>query len=174
MDQIIKVASNIGLSKEQCEAATGGIMSLAKNTLGAENYKKITEKIPEVDELVKKHEDGSRDATSSGGGGLLGQAMGMLGKADSGGTAGTAGGVAGLLAMLQKQGIDAKEVNKFMPQLASIVKQQCGVDISSALGLPASSGSTGEGSSEQQSSVPSADDIKTSVGNVMGGLFGKK
>jgi hypothetical protein len=89
------------------------------------------------------------------------------GGASGGGAAAGAGGVAGLLAMLEKQGIDASQVSAFMPQVASVVKSKCGVDIGSVLGV-SSDGGGNEGGDQ-----PSADDLKASAGNAMGGLFGK-
>ena len=164
MDQILKLASNAGLTQEQGEATTGGIMSLVKKTLGSNDYKKILEKIPEIGGLVTKHEESTRDG--GGEGDLMGSLMSSLGS-----SGGTAGGVAGLLATLQKQGINANEVNKFMPQLASFVQKTCGVDVSSMLGFSASSTTGGDDTQQSQSTT---DDIKASVGNVMGSLFGKK
>jgi hypothetical protein len=168
MDPILKLAGDAGLTKDQGEAATGGIMSLVKSSLASGDYKKILDQIPEIGGLVTKHEEGSR-AAGGDSGGLMGSAMSMFGGggASGGGAAAGAGGVAGLLAMLEKQGIDASQVSAFMPQVASVVKSKCGVDIGSVLGV-SSDGGGNEGGDQ-----PSADDLKASAGNAMGGLFGK-
>ena len=83
-----------------------------------------------------------------------------------GSSGGSAGGIAGLLAMLQKQGVGAKEMNSFMPQIASFVKSQCGVDISSVLGIAGGGGDSGS------AGAGGAADAQAAVSNALGGLFG--
>lgn len=160
MDQILKMAADAGMTKDQGEAATGGIFSMIKKTLDSGDFSKITSKVPEIDDLVNKHEAGA--ASGGGGGGMFGSAMSKLG-----GAGGGAGGLPELFASLSKQGIGTQEVNKFMPQLASFTKESCGVDIGSILGVPATSaGGAGDaaGSMNEQASA--------ALGNAMG-MFGK-
>ena len=163
MDQLMELASKAGMSKEQGEAATGGIFSLVQKQMDddSQDFQKITQQIPGLNELVSKHDQQEERATTRADGSLMGSAMSMLG-------GGGAGGLPQLLAMLQKQGIGAKEVNAFLPQVISFVKKQCGVDIGGMLGGISSGGGDDDDDSAQQASAPSA------VSSALGGLFGKK
>lgn len=150
MDQLLKMAADSGMTKEQGEAATGGIFSLVKKELASGDFSKIAKKIPEIEGLIKKHEASTKDAAGSAGA-AVGSAVSALGGkssgAGAGGSADTAGGsasaIASLLAMLSSQGITAKELNSFMPKVVSMVKSQAGVDISKILGVSGETPSTG-------------------------------
>jgi hypothetical protein len=144
MDQLLKMAADSGMTKEQGEAATGGIFSLVKKQLDSGDFNKIVKMIPEVEGLVKEHETSTKATTTDAGGagGMLGSAMAAAGdKADTAG--GSAGGIASLLASLSSKGVSAKEMNKFMPQVVTLVKTQSGVDIGKILGVSGSTPSTG-------------------------------
>lgn len=175
MDQILKLAGEAGLSEDQGKAATGGIMAMVKKALDSGDYKKILEQVPEVEGLVEQQE---RASTSESGGaaGMLGQAMSMFGNTGGGsGAAGSSGGaasIASLLAMMQKQGVGAREMNSFMPMLASFVKSQCGVDIGSMLGTGGAT--TGASTTPSATGGSGANDLQASLGGMMGGMFGAK
>jgi hypothetical protein len=163
MDQLLKMAADSGMTKEQGEAATGGIFSLVKKQLASGDFNKIVKMIPEVEGLVKEHETSTKAATTEGGaGGMLGSAMAAAG--DTAG--GSAGGIASLLSSLSSKGVTAKEMNKFMPQVVSLVKNQSGVDIGKILGVSGSTPSTGEAAAPEGSSSP--------IGRFMGMFGGKK
>jgi hypothetical protein len=160
MDQLMKLAGDAGLSEEQGKTATGGIMSMVKQNLDSGNYNKIVEQVPEVEGLV---EESDKEA-SGGGGGLMGQAMGMMG--GSLGASGQAGSIASLLGLMQSKGIGAGQMNSFMPQLAAFVKEKCGVDIGSQLGVSADGAAA--------AAAPAAGGLDASaLGGMMGGMFGK-
>jgi hypothetical protein len=174
MDSLLKMAADAGMTQEQGEAATGGIFALIKKNLESGQYTQILEKIPEIDGLVNKHEEATRDAAS--GGGLMGSLTSALGSSSG------AGGIAGLLAVLGKQGISAKSVNAFLPQIAPLVKKQCGIDISSILGVPSSSasgtsGETAGGTSTSGEAAGGTGSSSDAASKLMGsamGMFGKK
>ncbi|CAJ1946314.1 unnamed protein product [Cylindrotheca closterium] len=159
MDQLMKLAGDAGLSEEQGKTATGGIMSMVKQNLDSGSYQKIVQQVPEVEGLVK---DSDKEATG-GGGGLMGQAMGMMG--GSLGGAGQAGSIASLLTLMQSKGIGAEQMNAFMPQLAAFIKSKCGVDIGSQLGVSA------DGAAAPAPAAGGFDASK--LGGMMGGMFGK-
>jgi hypothetical protein len=168
MDSILKMAADAGMTKEQGEAATGGIFSLVKKNLESRQYKQILEKIPGLDGLVNKHEVASRDAASSGG--LMGSLTSALESSGGG-----AGGIAGLMAVLGKQGISANSVSSFLPQVAPLVQKQCGIDISSILGVPSTPSASGTGSSgEAAGSATSSSDTASKLMDGAMGMFGKK
>lgn len=157
------MAADAGMTQEQGEAATGGIFALIQKNLDSGQYSQILEKIPGIDGLVNKHEEATRDASSEGG--LVGSLTSALGSSSG------AGGIAGLLAILGKQGISAKSVNAYLPQIAPFVKKQCGIDISSILGVPSSSASGTSG--EAAGGTSSSDTASKLMGSAMG-MFGKK
>jgi hypothetical protein len=171
MDQLLKMAADSGMTKEQGQAATGGIFSLVKKGLDSGDFNKILKMIPEVEGLVQEHEKSTKAAATTGGGGLVGSAMTALGSngADDGAAAagGSAGGIASLLAMLSSQGVSAKELNKFMPQVVSHVQTQCGVDISKILGVSGATPSTGG------TAAPAKAGSSNPIAAVMG-MFGRK
>jgi hypothetical protein len=174
MDQLLKMAADSGMTKEQGEAATGGIFSLVKKGLNSGDFNKIVKVIPEVEGLIKEH-DTSTKAATGGAGDLVGSAMSAIGGGKSGAGAGgsadtaggSAGGVASLLATLSSQGVSAKELNKFMPQVVSLVKTQAGVDISKILGVSGATPSTGG------TAAPASAESKNPFSRFMG-MFGKK
>jgi hypothetical protein len=166
MDQLLKMAADSGMTKEQGEAATGGIFSLVKKQLASGDFKKIVKMIPQVEGLVKEHETSTKAANTGGAGGMLGSAMAAAGgTADTAG--GSAGGIASLLTSLSSKGVTAKELNKFMPQVVSLVKTQSGVDIGKILGVSGATPSTGD------TAAPTSAESKNPMGRFMG-MFGKK
>jgi hypothetical protein len=161
MDQLLKLATDSGMTKEQGETATGGIFSMVKKTLESGHFDSITEKFPEIKGLVGKYEDDTRAAgeSSGSGGGLASSIMSSLGGS---------GGIAGLMAQLSSKGVDASQVSKFLPEITSFVQKNCGVDIGSVLG----------GASADSGTAPAAEgasggmDVGGMVGK-LGGMFGK-
>jgi hypothetical protein len=176
MDQLLKMAADSGMTKEQGQAATGGIFSLVKGALDSGDFNKIVKMIPEVEGLVQEHETSTKAAAATdggGAGGLLGSAMSALGSSGgaAGGSApaagGSAGGIASLLAMLSSHGVTAKQLNAYMPQVVSLVKTQCDVDISKVLGV------SGAAPSAEETAAPASAGSSNPLARLMG-VFGKK
>jgi hypothetical protein len=66
MDQLLKMAADAGMTKEQGKAASGGIFSLVKKTLDSGDYNKILQKIPEIKGVVvSNHEESTKNAAAS-------------------------------------------------------------------------------------------------------------
>mmetsp|Transcript_7062 Transcript_7062/g.14782 ORF Transcript_7062/g.14782 Transcript_7062/m.14782 type:complete len:181 (+) Transcript_7062:97-639(+) len=152
MNDILKLAKESGLSKEQGEVTTGGVFSLLKNNLDESQFKKITDSIPGSQKLMDQFVKGGSSSASpakkgGGGGGALGGLMGMFGKKKKEETPPEGGGgdraapapgdvssVTDLMGMLGKQGVSAKDVTSFLPKLTDAVKTKSGVDVGSILG----------------------------------------
>mmetsp|Transcript_7063 Transcript_7063/g.14784 ORF Transcript_7063/g.14784 Transcript_7063/m.14784 type:complete len:178 (+) Transcript_7063:97-630(+) len=149
MNDILKLAKESGLSKEQGEVTTGGVFSLLKNNLDESQFKKITDSIPGSQKLMDQFVKGSASPAKKGGGGggALGGLMGMFGKKKKEETPPEGGGgdraapapgdvssVTDLMGMLGKQGVSAKDVTSFLPKLTDAVKTKSGVDVGSILG----------------------------------------
>jgi hypothetical protein len=138
MDQLLKMAADAGMTKEQGKAASGGIFSLVKKTLDSGDYNKILQKIPEIKGVVvSNHEESTKNAAASGQGGDGGLAASTMSALGSSGAGGSAGGVAALFTALSSKGVNAKELSAFIPQLTSFVQWQCGADIGKILRVSA-------------------------------------
>mmetsp|Transcript_23816 Transcript_23816/g.43238 ORF Transcript_23816/g.43238 Transcript_23816/m.43238 type:complete len:178 (-) Transcript_23816:200-733(-) len=177
MDEILKMAADSGMTKQQGEEATGGIFALVKKNISPEQYKQITSKIPQIDTLVNKEESGSTDRAGAGGSvmsSLTSMASGGSGGAGSNGGGGNTAALTALIGICGKYGISAKQVNAFLPQLVSLVKKECGVDIGSMLGLPSGSAtSTGGTAGGSQPAGGGGDAVSGMMSSAMG-MFGKK
>lgn len=179
MDEILKMAADNGMTKQQGEEATGGIFALVKKNISPEQYKLITSKIPQIDTLVNKEESASTDRAGAGGSlmsSLTSMASGGSGGTGSSGDGGNTAALTALIGICGKYGISAKQVNAFLPQVVSLVKKECGVDIGSMLGLPSGSAtSTGTGGTagSSQPAGGSGDAVSGMMSSAMG-MFGKK
>lgn len=169
------MAADSGMTQQQGEEATGGIFALVKKNLSEEQYNQIVSKIPQIDGLVNKEEETSKDRAAGGGaGGLMSSLAGMAGGSGGASTGGGGGNTAALTTLIGicgKYGISAKQVNAFLPQVVSLVKKQCGVDVGSMLGLPAS-GSSSSGTGGSQATGDS--NAMSGMMNSAMGMFGKK
>jgi len=174
-------------SEQQLKDTLGGILSYIKSKLGSVDFSKIQAALPEAGNLASKAE--SENASRAGGdaGGvqsLMSSAMGMLGgqKQEAGsGTAAPADGsnespidsMTELLGYLGKMGINPQQAMAFLPIVAKFMKENAGVDVSSALGTSSTTsaaGTTGEQPATSQTTGTdtaasgSSDDM---VGNLM-------
>ena len=173
MDAILKIATeDAGMTQQQGETATGGIFALVKKNLESGQYNQIISKFPEIDSLVKKEEAATSERVSGSGGGSFASSLSALAGAAGGSGGGNAGGIASLLATLSKQGISAKQVNAFLPQVATLVQQQCGVDIGSILGVSSTSSGTSAGGA-QTGAAGDSSAMSGALNSAMG-MFGKK
>jgi len=137
MDQLLQLANNAGMDAKQSEAATGGVLSFLKQNMG-QDFDKISSNVSGADAAAEKYnvDSAASNGSSSGLGGLMSMAskFGGGGKTNGGG----AGSLPELLAQLQGQGVGTKEVGSFMPKLADVLQKNCGVDVSSILGVSGS------------------------------------
>ena len=129
MDQLKEVAKKAGMDDSQCEAATGGILSLLKKNLSEDQFKMIEDKIPGATASAEAQDRGASASLGGGMGGMLGGAMSALG----GGGGGGATDIAGLTAMLASKGVDTSMISKYLPQVTDFLKSK-GIDVSSVLG----------------------------------------
>eukprot|EP00545_Synedropsis_sp_CCMP1620_P012874 CAMPEP_0119009472 /NCGR_PEP_ID=MMETSP1176-20130426/4385_1 /TAXON_ID=265551 /ORGANISM="Synedropsis recta cf, Strain CCMP1620" /LENGTH=163 /DNA_ID=CAMNT_0006961993 /DNA_START=171 /DNA_END=662 /DNA_ORIENTATION=- len=162
MEALLKLATDSGMTAEQGKTATGGLFAFLKENVPAEQFSQIEEKLPGVDGAVDTYaKERAAPAADAGG------AAGMLGSAMS--SAGAAGGLAGLMTTLTSKGIDPSMMQKFMPQVSTMVKAKCGIDISQYLGGAA----TGGGDAAATGETPAAGGVKGLMGKAFG-MFGKK
>lgn len=140
------------LSLDQLKKAVGGILSFLKSKLGDSfDFSKITEAIPDADTLVTDAETEHSRAGPATTTDLMNSAMSMFG--GGGGAAAPApapaadgapvtpapvDNMAQLLGFLTKAGIDPNQIMQFLPVVSKFLKDNAGIDVSSALGVPAS------------------------------------
>ena len=169
-------------SLEQLKDALGGVLSFLKSKLGDSfDFSKITEVIPEADELVTKAETDNSRAGPTSATDLMNSAMSMFGggnasaPAPSGDAAATGTTPAApidsmtqLLGYLTKAGVDPKQIMQFLPVVAKFLKDNAGVDVSSALGAPTATTTSAEGDNAAPAPAPAGDNTKEVMDNIMG------
>lgn len=140
------------LSLDQLKKALGGILSFLKSKLGDSfDFSKVTEAIPEADTLVADAETEHSRAGPASASDLMNSAMSMFGGGGSDATPAPAPAADGapvtpapvdnmaqLLGFLTKAGIDPNQIMQFLPVVSKFLKDNAGIDVSSALGVPAS------------------------------------
>jgi Protein of unknown function VcgC/VcgE (DUF2780) len=169
------------LSLDQLKDALGGILSFLKSKLGDSfDFSKVSDVIPEADELVNKAEtENSRAGPSGGAADLMNSAMSMFGgggaapapAADGAAPAAPApiDSMTQLLGYLTKAGIDPNQIMQFLPVVAKFLKDNAGVDVSSALPVGTTPApAPAEGGDAAAAPAPAADGTKDVMDNIMG------
>ena len=127
MDDVTQAANDVGMTAEQGETATGGVLSFLKDHLSEDHFKMIESYIPGAEEKVQAYARGA-SGSAGGFGGMLGSAMSSLGGGSS------AGGLAGLMAILASKGISPAMVQQFLSKVGPMIQQKCGIDVTTLLG----------------------------------------
>lgn len=175
MDEVQQAANDVGMTEEQGETATGGVLSFLKDHLSEEHFKMIETYIPGAEETVQKY---TRDVTSSSQGGGFG---GMLTSAISSLSAsgGTAGGLAGLMAILASKGISPAMVQQFLTKVGPLIQQKCGIDVTKLLGdtttttPAATTAATPAATTTAEAAAPTTTDAASDLMGSAMGMFGK-
>jgi hypothetical protein len=140
------------LSLDQLKKALGGVLSFLKSKLGDSfDFSKISAAIPEADTLVADAETEHSRAGPVSTTDLMNSAMSMFGGGGSAAAPAPAPAADGapvtpapvdnmgqLLGYLTKAGIDPNQIMQFLPVVSKFLKDNAGIDVSSALGVPAS------------------------------------
>ncbi|MFI4860348.1 MAG: DUF2780 domain-containing protein [Phycisphaerales bacterium JB063] len=114
MDLVNELVSKLGIDAQQAKGGAGMILGLVKEKLGASDFAKVKEAVPEADQLAA-------DAPEAGGG-ILGAVGGLASALGAGGV----GDLAKLAGGFEKLGLDADMVGKFVPVIMNFVKKQGG------------------------------------------------
>ncbi len=105
MDLLNNLTQSLGVNEEQAKGGAGLIFNMAKEKLGAEDFSKVSDTVPGMDEMLKAAPESSE----------IGGAVGGL--------ASTLGGGAGKLGELydgfSKLGLDPSMVGRFTPTILS-------------------------------------------------------
>lgn len=180
MDDVKQAADDVGMTPEQGETATGGVLSFLKDHLSEEHFKMIEAHIPGAEATVQKY---ARGISEGGGfGGMFGGVMSSLGGGSS------AGGLASLMAVLASKGISPSMVQQFLAKVGPLIQQKCGIDVTKFFGDNATGGSgattttsgdsttTTPAATTSEASAPAPAPAADTASNLMGsamGMFGK-
>jgi len=115
MELIEQLMQGLGVDKDQATGGTGVLLKMAKEKLGAGDFGKISELIPDMDELLSKAPEG-------GGDGLLDAIGGIASKL--GGSAGDLGDLAELAGSFKGLGLDPQMVQKFAGVIMDFLQQK--------------------------------------------------
>ena len=147
MNALLKKAQEVGISEKDAKSTLGGILSFIKTKVSEEQFQTICSKIDGASELVQETEATRAqggDGTSEGGGeggGFMGMASSLMTKLQQDG--GSVDSIPELMTFLSGAGVDQKEIAKYLPEVAKILKQKTGMDISSVIGVPSASADDG-------------------------------
>lgn len=128
MDNIIaQLAQQFGLQGEQAEAGAGAILQMLQEKVGGSEVQELIAKVPGAETWIAQAENLPAQAASEGtdsGGGLLGQAAGLLGGLGGGGA-----GLGEVLGKLQASGLSAESATQFVPALVEKLQAVVGPDL---------------------------------------------
>ena len=154
MDFISKLSSTLGLDPEQTQAVAGTVLGAVQNQASPEDAEQLAAAVPELS-TWKQAAEATAEAPSSGLGGLLGSASGLLGGGGAGGllgaVAGAVGGqsaqdMAGVAAVLSRFGVDASQAQLVAPMVLDFLKDRLDPSLLSKIlsAAPMLAGSAGE------------------------------
>ncbi len=123
MDLLNNLTQSLGVNEEQAKGGAGLIFNMAKEKLGAEDFSKVSDTVPGIDEMLKAAPESSE----------IGGAVGGL-TSSLGGGVGKLGGLASLSGGFPKLGLDSSMVGKFIPTILSFVQSKGGDSIKNLLG----------------------------------------
>lgn len=158
------------LSFDQIKKAFGGILSFLQSKFGDSfDFSKITSAIPEANTLVNDAETEHSRAGPANATDLMNSAMSMFGgntaapapapAADGAAvTPAPVDSMSDLLGYLTKAGINPNQIMQFLPLVSTFLKENAGVDVSSMLGVPATTAPAAtpavEGTTETTAAAP--------------------
>ena len=120
MDDIIKnLAAQLGIGVGQAEAGAGAILQLIREQAAHGDFQQLLKAVPGATQWM-----GTASEVAGGdGGGLLGQAAGLLG-----GLTGN-GGLGAAISALGKSGIGPEAAARFVPALLQLLQSKAGADL---------------------------------------------
>ena len=128
-DFIAIITSQLGISREQGQNATGGILKVLQEKLDTSAFSDLLNQLPGAENLLSQAE-AKPQGLSSGGGGLMGSLTSMAGSLLGGGGDSMAARVAKTLG---ESGIGLDKVGGFLTSLISYLKEKLGDDGFNAL-----------------------------------------
>ena len=122
MNEIIKsLSSHVGVSEETARTALGAVVAFLKGYLPEGASSEMLKRFPDANGLIAAYEANK----STEGGGLMGAVTGLATKVFGEG----AGQASRLMAMLQRSGLDLKQIESFLPKAAELMKAHLPADL---------------------------------------------
>lgn len=120
-EQIKAWAAKFGLKTDQVEAGVGALLVFIQSKVPAAQWQQLQGLVPQAQQWMGKA--AALPAAAQGAaGGLMGQAMGLLGKV----TGGSAGGLSDLMGKLQGAGIKPENAMPFVSSVMGQLKSVAG------------------------------------------------
>jgi hypothetical protein len=114
MDEILRqLAERLGIQPDQAAMGAGALLSFIREHASQVDFQQLLNAVPEASAWLGKAPQGVGGAS---GGGLLGNAAGVLG--------GFAGSAGGLLSALAQSGLGPEAVPRFVPELLGLLKER--------------------------------------------------
>ena len=114
---VAALVSQLGVTPEQAAGGAGALLSQAKTSMAPGDWTEVAAAIPSVGTLLRAAPPAAAPASSTGMGGMLGQAGAMLGSAQ---------GLAMLAPAFQSLGLDPTMVSQFAPVILGYVESEAG------------------------------------------------
>ena len=127
MELIQQLVSSLGVNEEQAKGGAGLLFNVAKDKLGAGDFKQLTDAIPGISAILGAAPAPS--AAASAGGGLMGALGGVaasLGAGELSGKMEGLGNLANLASGFSQLGLSSDMVAKFVPVVLAFVQNQGG------------------------------------------------
>lgn len=129
METIVgQLAQQFGLKNDQAEAGAGAILQMLQDKVGGSDVSELIAKVPGAESWLQKGQSlPSQAGGGEAGGGLLGQAAGLLGGLGGGSTG--AEGLGDILGKLQASGLNAGNAMQFVPALLEKIQGVVGPEL---------------------------------------------
>ena len=126
MDLISTLVDALGITEKQAEGGAGALFKNAKENLSTEDFNKVSDAVPNVDDYMAKAP--STDSESGAGGLLKSSGLSSLG-----GSAAKIGNMAGLADAFSKLGMDSGTMTKFIPVVVKFMDSEAGSGVAGLL-----------------------------------------
>jgi len=127
MDEILRqLSARLGIPLDQAESGAGALLSFIRENASQIDFQELLKSVPEAAAWMGRAPAaagtaGSTADNTSDIGGLLGQAMGMLGS--------FGGSAAGILTALSRLGLSPATALRFVPELLGLLQGRAGGDL---------------------------------------------
>lgn len=128
MDSLV---STLGVSQDQAQGGTGALLAMAKDNMSGNDFGKLAELFPSLDQLLAAAPDLGENAAQSTGsqGGLLGKAGALLGGDGGDGNP----SLDALGSAFESLGMEPGMVQQFLPPLLNYVQSEGGTALMQSL-----------------------------------------
>lgn len=119
MDDILReLSSRLGIPLDQAQSGAAAVLNFIRENASQIDFQQLLQSVPEAAAWMGGT-PASGGATESGG--LLGQAMGLLGS--------FGGSAAGILTALSRSGLSPEAATRFVPELLGLLQGRTGGDL---------------------------------------------